>query len=320
MTEINIGAQLKEINKSLGSNLRRLGDEQDDLTIESVSSGSLAIDKATGRGGWPRGRIIEIYGPESGGKTTISLIAAAAVQKAGGKVCFIDAEHSLDPAWAAKLGVDVDNLYIEQPDSGDNALELICQTAQLFDMIIVDSVASLVPKAELEGNIGEGAMLQQAKMMSIGLRKVANQVGKSKCICIFINQTREKPVAMGDPETTAGGKALRFYASLRARVHKVSGTDKKEGSTIVGHDVRILFKKNKVAPPFTEAVVSLYFTKGIDPIEDIINAAASVNIFNQSGAFISFEDIRWKGWDAVREDLGAKPELRERLKQLVLSK
>lgn len=320
MNDTELKSYLKQVNKDLDTTLRQMDDEENQLEVQTISTGSLALDFATGRGGWPRGRIIELFGPESGGKTTISLLAIAQAQKAGGRAAFIDAEHALDPSWAALLGVDTDKLFIEQPNAGEQALELICRIAQAFDIIVVDSVASLVPKAEIEGIIGDHAMLLQSRMLSEGLRKVSQAIGKSRCVCIFVNQTRQKPMGMGDPETTPGGMSLRFYASVRARVHKVSGTEKKDkAGGVLGHDVRILLKKNKVAPPFREAVISLYFNRGIDPVEDLINAACMVNAFNQSGAWISFKEQKWQGWEAVKETVANDAKLQDELKS-VLSK
>lgn len=305
--------ELERINKELGTTLTTLN-EAPNLQVEVIPTGSLNLDIATGRGGWPRGRIIELFGPQSGGKSTLSLYAAASAQKLGGRVAFIDAEYALDPQWAAKLGVDTDKLVIDQPDCGEQALETVCKLAPLMDVIIVDSVASLTPKGEIEGTIGDHAMLLHPKMMSEGLRKISVAIGKSRCVCIFVNQTREAPIAMGNPEITPGGKALKFYSSIRARVSVIGGSQKYDSKkTYIGHDVKVAIVKNKVAPPFKDAQVPLYFDRGIDTVVDLVNAAASMGVFQQSGAWIQFEEEKFNGWNKLEEKVRESKELQEKL-------
>ena len=285
-------AAIKQIEREYGQGaVMKLGDAQQKMNVQTISTGSLSLDMALGVGGVPRGRIIEIYGPESSGKTTIALHVIAEAQKQGGICGFSDAEHALDPTYAKNIGVDIDNLYISQPDSGEQALE-ICDTmvrSGAIDVIIVDSVAALVPKKELEGEMGDSVVGLQARLMSQALRKLTAQISKSNCVVIFINQLREKVgVLYGNPETTTGGRALKFYSSVRMEVRK-SGDSIKQGSDIVGSHVKIKISKNKVAPPFKTVELDMMFGRGISREGDLLDVAAKEDIVEKSGAWYAYK-------------------------------
>ena len=285
-------AAIKQIEREYGQGaVMKLGDAHNKLNIETISTGSLSLDIALGVGGLPRGRIVEIYGPESSGKTTLAQHVIAEAQKLGGICGFIDAEHALDPTYAKNIGVDIDNLYISQPDSGEQALE-ICDTmvrSGALDVIIIDSVAALVPKKEIEGEMGDSVVGLQARLMSQALRKLTAQISKSNCVVIFINQLREKVgVLYGNPETTTGGRALKFYASVRMDVRK-SGESIKQGSDLIGNHVKIKIVKNKVAPPFKTVELDMMYGKGISREGDLLDVAAKEDIIEKSGAWYAYK-------------------------------
>ena len=302
---------LQQIEKQYGKgSVMKLGDGAH-MNIESVPTGSLSLDIALGLGGFPKGRIIEIYGPESSGKTTVALHAVAEVQKRGGIAGFIDAEHALDPVYAANIGVDINNLYISQPDNGEQALEITETMVRsgAVDIVIVDSVAALVPKAEIEGDMGDSHVGVQARLMSQALRKLTAVISKSNCIVIFINQLREKiGVMFGNPETTTGGRALKFYASVRLDVRRIESL--KSGGEVVGSRTRVKVVKNKVAPPFREAEFDIMFGQGISKEGDILDLAVTENVIQKSGAWFAYNDDKiGQGRENAKTYLKEHPEV-----------
>ncbi len=312
-------AALGQIEKQYGKGaVMKLGDTSH-MQVETVPTGSLSLDIALGLGGVPKGRIIEIYGPESSGKTTVALHMVAEVQKRGGVAGFIDAEHALDPAYAKNIGVDIDNLYISQPDCGEQALEITETMVRsgAVDIVIVDSVAALVPKQEIDGDMGDSHMGLQARLMSQALRKLTAVISKSNCIVIFINQIRMKiGVMFGNPETTTGGRALKFYASIRLDVRRVETL--KQGGEVVGNHTRVKVVKNKVAPPFKEAEFDIMFGKGIVKEGDLIDIAANLGIISKSGAWYAYEGEKiGQGRENAKAFIASHPEVAEEVERKI---
>ena len=304
---------LAQIDKNFGKGtVMRLGDRPE-MTVEAIPTGSLALDAALGIGGVPKGRIIEIYGPESSGKTTLALHILAQAQKMGGEVAFVDAEHALDPVYAAALGVDIDNLLVSQPDTGEQALEITDALVRsgAVDAVVVDSVAALVPKQEIEGEMGDTFVGLQARLMSQALRKLAGTIAKTNCVVIFINQLRMKiGVMYGNPETTTGGNALKFYSSVRLDVRRVEAI--KEGGNVVGNKTRVKVVKNKVAPPFKEAYFDIMYGQGISKWGELVDMAVQLDIIQKSGSWFSMGDDRiGQGANSVKEWLIANPDIAE---------
>ena len=315
-----LDAAISNIEKQFGKgSVMKLGDSATNMNVECIPTGSLSLDIALGLGGVPKGRVVEIYGPESSGKTTVALHMVAEVQKRGGIAGFIDAEHALDPVYAKNIGVDIDNLYISQPDSGEQALE-ICETmvrSGAIDIVIVDSVAALVPKAEIDGDMGDSHVGLQARLMSQALRKLTPVVSKNNCVVIFINQLREKVgVMFGNPETTTGGRALKFYASVRLDVRKIETL--KSGGEVIGNRTRVKIVKNKVAPPFREAEFDIMFGKGISTEGDLIDLASNVGIVQKSGAWFSYNGEKiGQGRENAKQFLLNNPELKDEIDKKV---
>ncbi len=311
-----LDAALVQIEKQYGKGaVMKLGDPTAQMNIETIPTGSLSLDIALGLGGIPRGRIIEIYGPESSGKTTVTLHMIAEVQKRGGIAGFIDAEHALDPVYAKNIGVDIDNLYISQPDSGEQALEITETMVRsgAIDIVVVDSVAALVPKAEIDGDMGDSHVGLQARLMSQALRKLTAVISKSNCSVIFINQLREKVgIMFGNPETTTGGRALKFYSSVRMDVRRIESL--KQSGEVIGNRTRVRIVKNKIAPPFKEAEFDIMFGKGISYTGDVLDLAAKVDIVNKSGAWYNYEGAKvGQGRENSKKYLEAHPELLEEI-------
>lgn len=308
-------AAMSKIEKDFGrGSVMKLGDEQIE-DVEVIPTGSLALNAALGVGGYPKGRIIEIYGPESSGKTTLAIHAIAEAQKRGGIAAFIDAEHAFDRFYAKKLGVDVDELLISQPDNGEQALEIADQLirSSAIDIIVIDSVAALTPKAEIEGDMGDNKVGLQARLMSQALRKLTSTISKTNTTCIFINQLREKiGVMFGNPETTTSGNALKFYASVRLDIRRV--TTLKDGDTPIGNQVRVKIVKNKVAPPFRKAEFEITFGEGISHVGEIVDLGVELGIIKKSGSWFSYGESRLgQGRDAVKKIIKDNPELSEEL-------
>jgi len=317
-----LNAALGQIEKQFGKNtVMRLGDNTV-LAVEAVSTGSLTLDIALGIGGLPKGRIIEIYGPESSGKTTMTLQAIAQCQKAGGTCAFIDAEHALDPQYARKLGVDLDNLLVSQPDHGEQALEIADMLVRsgAVDMIVVDSVAALTPRAEIEGEMGDSHMGLQARLMSQALRKMTGNAKRSNCMVIFINQIRMKiGVMFGSPETTTGGNALKFYASVRLDIRRIGQV--KEGDEIIGSETKVKVVKNKMAPPFKEALFQILYGKGVNQLGELVDLAVAQELVQKAGAWYSYQGSKiGQGKNNVIRHLEENPEIAKELDRLIREK
>lgn len=315
-----LDAAISQIEKQYGrGSVMRLGDNTNQMKVETIPTGSISLDIALGQGGLPKGRIIEIYGPESSGKTTVALHCVAETQKRGGIAGFIDAEHALDPVYAKNIGVDIDNLYISQPDSGEQALEITETMVRsgAVDIIVVDSVAALVPKAEIEGDMGDSHVGLQARLMSQALRKLTSAISRSNCIVIFINQLREKiGVMFGNPETTTGGRALKFYASVRLDVRRIEAI--KQQGEVIGNRTRIKVVKNKVAPPFKEAEFDIMFGKGISKEGDVLDLASNLDIIQKSGAWYAYQgDKIGQGRENAKAYLAEHPDVMENVTKLI---
>ena len=313
-------AALSQIQKQFGKgSIMKLGDDTQ-MNVEAISTGSISLDMATGIGGVPKGRIIEIFGPESSGKTTLALHVVAESQKQGGMAAFIDAEHALDPVYARNLGVDVDELLVSQPDTGEQALEICDMLARsgALDVIVIDSVAALVPRAEIEGDMGDSHVGLHARLMSQALRKITGTVNKTNTCVIFINQLREKVgIMFGNPEVTTGGRALKFYASMRMDVRRIESL--KVGDSVVGNRTRVKIVKNKVAPPFKQAEFDIMYGKGISKEGDILDCAVAAKIIEKAGSWYSFEGERiGQGRENVKEYLAQHPEIMNKVEQLLL--
>jgi len=320
----DLDAAISSITKAYGDgSIMRLGDARAKVLIEFIPTGALSVDLALGVGGVPRGRVVEIFGPESSGKTTLMLHVIANAQKSGGLAAFIDAEHALDPGYAKKLGVNLDELLVSQPDSGEEALS-ICETlarSNALDVIVIDSVAALVPKAELEGEMGMATMGMQARLMSQALRKLTAILNKSKTMCVFTNQLREKVgVMFGNPETTPGGKALKFYASIRMDIRR-RDTLKDAAGNAVGNAVKVKIVKNKVAPPFAEAEFEIIYNHGINKEGSIIDVGITNGVVDKKGAWLQFEgELIGQGKDAARQALVDKPDLAKKIVAAIMAK
>ena len=315
-----LDSALTQIEKKFGKgSVMKLGESLVDLNVEAIPTGSISLDIALGIGGIPRGRVIEVYGPESSGKTTVTLHMVAEVQKRDGIAAFIDAEHALDPVYAKKIGVDIDHLYISQPDSGEQALE-ICETmvrSGAVDLVVVDSVAALTPQAEIDGDMGDSVMGMQARLMSQALRKLTAIISKSNCTVVFINQLREKiGVMFGNPETTTGGRALKFYSSVRLEVRRVESI--KVGGEVVGNHVKVKVVKNKVAPPFREAEFDIMFGEGISTVGDVLDTAINYEIVDKSGAWITYNKEKiGQGKENAKQFLKDHPKIFEEIESKV---
>ena len=314
-------AAMDKIEKTFGKgSIMKMGDDNVQ-EVEVIPTGSIALNAALGVGGYPKGRIIEIYGPESSGKTTLSIHAIAEAQKAGGIAAFIDAEHAFDRFYAAKLGVDVDNLWISQPDNGEQALEIAEQLirSSAIDIIVIDSVAALTPKAEIEGDMGDNKVGLQARLMSQALRKLTSAISKTNTTCIFINQLREKiGIMFGNPETTTGGNALKFYASVRLDIRR--STQLKDGEEVIGNQTKVKVVKNKVAPPFRKAEFDIMFGEGISRAGEIIDLGADLGIIKKSGSWYSYNETKLgQGRDASKQVIQDNPELAEELEGLIFA-
>ena len=317
--ELALKNAIKQLETQFGKgSVMKLG-SREKLDIPVISTGSLTVDRALGIGGLPRGRVVEIYGPESSGKTTLALHTVAQLQKTGGTCTFIDAEHALDPVYAAALGVDIDNLLVSQPDTGEQALEITDALVRsgAIDAVVVDSVAALVPKQEIEGEMGDTFVGLQARLMSQALRKLAGTINKTNCVVIFINQLRMKiGVMYGNPETTTGGNALKFYASVRLDVRRIEQI--KEGGNVIGNKTRVKVVKNKVAPPFKEAIFDIMYGQGISKWSELIDLAVQMDIVQKSGSWFSMGDERiGQGKDSVKTYLQERPELAEQVEAQV---
>ena len=316
---------MAQIERTFGTgSIMRLGDAAN-MSVEAISTGSLSLDLALGIGGVPKGRVIEIYGPESSGKTTLALHILASAQKSGGIAAFIDAEHALDPVYARNLGVDIDNLLISQPDTGEQALEITDALVRsgAVDAIVIDSVAALVPRSEIEAEMGDSVVGLQARLMSQALRKLTGSINKTNCVVIFINQLREKiGVMYGNPETTTGGRALKFYSSVRLDVRKVETIS--NGGEKIGSHTRVKVTKNKVAPPFREAEFDIIYGEGISRSSELVDAALKMGFIEKAGSWFTFRDQRMQGKDSVKEYLKQNPdiadELEAQIKEKLLSK